>query len=186
MVLKSEALILPGKNNTMKQLFRILLVAALAMVAAHSYGQTSIYILMRHAEKDSSAAGSTMMQADPPLSEAGKARAARIPELLQSYSPDVIYATNFIRTKSTVEPLSAKTGKAIQVYDHRNLKGFAAELLQMQGKTVVIAGHSNSTPMLVNLLLKENKYANLDESIYDTYWVVTVIDGKAAAKQMKY
>jgi len=82
--------------------------------------------------------------------------------------------------------LSVKTGKEIQVYDHRNLKGFAEELLKMQGKTVVVAGHSNSTPMLVNLLLKENKYQNLDESVYDTYWVVTVTDGKAEAKIMKY
>jgi hypothetical protein len=56
----------------------------------------------------------------------------------------------------------------------------------MQGKTVVVAGHSNSTPMLVNLLLKENKYPNLDESVYDTYWIVTVTDGKAEAKIMKY
>jgi hypothetical protein len=36
------------------------------------------------------------------------------------------------------------------------------------------------------MLIKENKFPNLDESVYDTYWVVTVRDGKAEAKQMKY
>lgn len=170
----------------MKHLFTRLLIVFLVLMGMDTYAQTSTFILMRHAEKDTSAQGSTMMQADPPLSTEGKARAARIPEVLKSYVPDVIYSTNFIRTKSTVGPLSTKTGKDIQVYDHRNLKGFADELLKMQGKTVVIAGHSNSTPMLVNLLLKENKYPNLDESVYDTYWIVTVTDGKAEAKVMKY
>ncbi|MBL0882165.1 MAG: histidine phosphatase family protein, partial [Chitinophagaceae bacterium] len=151
----------------MKQMFTRFLVALFILTATEAYSQTSTFILMRHAEKDTTAQGSTMMQADPPLSEEGTARAARIPEVLKMYQPDAIYATNFKRTKSTVGPLSVKTGKEIQVYDHRNLKGFADELLKIQGKTVVVAGHSNSTPMLVNLLLKENKYQNLDESVYD-------------------
>lgn len=170
----------------MKQIFTRFLVALFILMATETYAQTSTFILMRHAEKDTTAQGSTMMQADPPLSAEGTARAARIPEVLKMYQPDAIYSTNFKRTKSTVGPLSVKTGKEVQVYDHRNLKGFADELLKMQGKTVVVAGHSNSTPMLVNLLLKENKYQNLDESVYDTYWIVTVTDGKAEAKIMKY
>lgn len=167
-------------------MFTRFLVALFILTATETYAQTSTFILMRHAEKDTTTQGSTMMQADPPLSAEGTARAARISEVLKMYQPDAIYSTNFKRTKSTVGPLSVKTGKEVQVYDHRNLKGFADELLKMQGKTVVVAGHSNSTPMLVNLLLKENKYQNLDESVYDTYWIVTVTDGKAEAKIMKY
>lgn len=170
----------------MKQLFTLVFLSFLVLTAINGDAQTSTFILMRHAEKDTSAQGSTMMQADPKLSPEGEARAARVPEALKAFSPDAIYSTNFIRTKSTVTPLAKKTGKEIQVYDHRNLKGFAEELLKMEGKTVVVAGHSNSTPMLVNLLLKENKFPNLDESVYDTYWIVTVKDGKAEAKQMKY
>lgn len=170
----------------MKQLFTLVFLSFLVFTAISSDAQTSTFILMRHAEKDTSAQGSTMMQADPKLSAEGEARAARIPEVLKSYAPDAIYSTNYIRTKSTVTPLSKKIGKEIQVYDPRNLKGFADELLKMDGKTIVIAGHSNTTPMLVNLLLKENKFPNLDESVYNTYWVVTVKEGKAEAKQMKY
>lgn len=170
----------------MKQFLTRFLVILFLFVGIKSYAQTSTFILMRHAEKDTSAQGSTMMQADPSLSVEGKARAARVPEVFKSYQPDAIYSTNFTRTKSTVEPIAQKTGKTIHIYDHRNLKAFADELLQMHGKTVIVAGHSNSTPMLVNLLLKENKYQNLDESVYDTYWIVTVKDGKAEARQMKY
>ncbi|BFG69473.1 phosphoglycerate mutase family protein [Sediminibacterium sp. KACHI17] len=170
----------------MKQIITRFLVALLLLTAVETDAQTSTFILMRHAEKDTTAQGSTMMQADPPLSADGVKRAARIPDVLKAFQPDAIYSTNFTRTKSTVTPLASKSGKEIQIYDHRNLRGFAEELLKMQGKTVVVAGHSNSTPMLVNLLLKENKYPNLDESVYDTYWIVTVTDGKAEAKIMKY
>lgn len=170
----------------MKQLFTLVFLSFLLITAINGQSQTTTIILMRHAEKDTSVQGSTQMQADPKLSDAGLARAARIPEVLKAYKPDAIYSTNFIRTKSTVTPLATKVGKEIQVYDHRNLKGFAEELLKMDGKTVVVAGHSNSTPTLVNLLLKENKYQNLDESVYDTYWIVTVTNGKAEARQLKY
>ncbi|MFZ6025215.1 MAG: SixA phosphatase family protein [Bacteroidota bacterium] len=170
----------------MKQLFTLVFISFLVLTAINGDAQTSTFILMRHAEKDTSVQGSTMMQADPKLSADGEARAARIPEVLKAYAPDAIYSTNYIRTKSTVTPLAKKAGKEIQVYDPRNLRGFADELLKMEGKTIVVAGHSNSTPMLVNLLLKENKFPNLDESVYDTYWVVTVKDGKAEARQMKY
>ena len=170
----------------MKQFFTLLFLSFFVLTVINGEAQTSTFILMRHAEKDTSVQGSTAMQADPKLSEAGEVRAARIPDLLKGLSPDFIYSTNFIRTKSTVTPLSRKTGKEILVYDHRNLKGFADELLKMEGKTVVVAGHSNSTPMLVNILIKENKFQNLDESVYDTYWIVTLKDGKAEARQMKY
>lgn len=170
----------------MKQLFTLVFLSFLVLSVINGEAQTSTFILMRHAEKDTSAQGSTMMQADPKLNTAGESRAARIPEVLKAYTPDAIYSTNFIRTKSTVTPLAKKAGKEIQVYDHKNLKGFAEELLKMEGKTVVVAGHSNSTPALVNLLLKENKFPSLDESVYDTYWIVTVKEGKAEARQMKY
>ena len=170
----------------MKQLFTLLGFSFFLLTVMTGNTQTSTFILMRHAEKDTSTQGSTSIQADPKLSPQGEARAARLPEVFKTFSPDFIYSTNFIRTRSTVTPLAQKTGKAILIYDHRNLKGFADELLKMEGKTVVVAGHSNSTPMLVNLLIKENKYTNLDESVYDTYWIVTVKDGKAEAKQMKY
>ncbi|MES2005938.1 MAG: phosphoglycerate mutase family protein [Bacteroidota bacterium] len=148
--------------------------------------QTTTYILLRHAEKDTSAAGSTMMKADPPLTKEGEARARNLPDLLKAYTPDMIYSTNYIRTKSTVTPLAKKFNKEIQLYDPKNLASFAEMLLQQKGKTIVVAGHSNSTPQLVNLLLKENKYPNLDESIYNQFWIVTVTDGRAEAKVITY
>lgn len=148
--------------------------------------QSTTIILLRHAEKDTSAAGSTAMQANPPLSKEGEQRAQRLPEVLKEYSPDAIYSTDYTRTRSTVAHLAKKFNTEVQVYNPRNLAAFAEQLLQQQGKTIVVAGHSNTTPALVNLLIKEKKYPDLDESVYNQFWIVTVKDGKAEARTLTY
>lgn len=150
------------------------------------YAQTTTLILLRHAEKDTSTAGSASMQANPPLSKAGEARALKLVEVLGKYHPDLIYSTNYARTKATVAPLAIKYDKDVQLYDPRKLQAFADELLAIKGKTIIVAGHSNTTPALANLLIKEKKYPDLDESIYNRYWVITVKDGKAEARTEEY
>lgn len=150
------------------------------------YAQTSTYILLRHAEKDTTTAGSTMMKADPPLSEQGQKRAEKLVQTLAGYIPDEIYSTNYIRTRSTVLPLSKKFNKEIQLYDNKYLKEFSDKLLQLKGKTVVVAGHSNTTPRLVNLLIGDNRYPDLDEGVYDLFWIVTVTGGKAEVREVRY
>jgi 2,3-bisphosphoglycerate-dependent phosphoglycerate mutase len=171
----------------MKKIISVIVISLVCAVAMNSsYGQTSTYILLRHAEKDTSITGSTAMKADPPLSKEGEQRAQRLPEVLKAYQPDAVYSTNYARTKATVTPVSKKFGKEIQLYDPKNLAAFAEQLLQEKGKTIIVAGHSNTTPALVNLLIKENKYPAIDDSVYDQLWIVTITDGKASAKVLKY
>ncbi len=159
---------------------------AVSMVGMQIMAQTTTFILLRHAEKDTSHAGSPMMKADPPLSKAGEARAERLLEVLKEYNPDMIYSTNYIRTKATATPLAKKFSKEIQIYDPKNLAAFAEQIMQQTGKTVVVIGHSNTTPALVNLLIKEAKYPNLDESVYNQLWIVTIENGKSNAKIIAY
>jgi phosphohistidine phosphatase SixA len=165
--------------------YAALFVIGLAL-SVGALAQTSTYILLRHAEKDTTAAGAAMMKADPPLTQQGRERAEKLLTVLAAYTPDAIYSTNYTRTKSTITPLAKKFNKEIQVYDPKDLVSFAEELLQEKGKTIVVAGHSNSTPQLVNLLIKEKKYANLDESVYNQLWIVTVREGKGEARVVEY
>ncbi len=150
------------------------------------YSQTTTIILIRHAEKDTTAPGSTMMKADPPLSIAGIKRAERLPDILKDYQPDSIYTTNYVRTKATIEPLAKKYKITPILYDPKELGSLAEKLIHSNGKTVVVAGHSNTTPMLVNLILKENKYANLEDSVYNQFWIITITNGKLADKIVRY
>jgi broad specificity phosphatase PhoE len=164
---------------------RYLLAALLLILSAGQIkAQTTTYILFRHAEKDTTTQGSTMMQADPPLSAAGEKRAASIPELLKDYKPDLFYTTNFKRTRATIAPLAQRLQKEPQTYDHRNLKAFAELLLQEKGKTIVVAGHSNTTPSLANLLIGENRFQPLDESVYNQYWIITLTEGQKPVVQV--
>lgn len=150
------------------------------------HAQTTTYILLRHSEKDTGAAGSKMMAADPPLSKQGEQRAQSLLKVLEAYHPDAIYASNYTRTKATVSALAKKFNKEIQLYDPKSLTTFAGQLLQMHGKTIVVAGHSNTTPVLVNLLIKENRYPNMDEADYSHLWIVSLTRGKAVVKVVTY
>lgn len=140
----------------------------------------SIYILIRHAEKDTTQASSTKMNANPNLSQQGFERANKLVTALQDYTIDEIYATNFLRTQQTVTPLANSYHKSIITYDYKTLAAFADTLLQQKNKTIIIAGHNTTTPALVNLLIKKQQFAALDESVYNKIFIVT-IDNKHEA-----
>jgi len=140
----------------------------------------SIYILIRHAEKDTTQASSTKMNANPNLSQQGFERAQKLVTALQDYTIDEIYATNFLRTQQTVTPLANSNQKTIKPYDYKNLKAFADILLQQKNKTVVIAGHNTTTPALVNLLIKKQQFAALDENVYNKIFIVTIANNQEA------
>lgn len=163
-----------------------LLTALFCFSGMFVFGQTTTIILLRHAEKDTSAPGATMMKADPMLSKEGLARAARLPAELKSFHPDFIYSTRYERTRATVTPLAELNHQEIIFYDPANLEAFSKILLQHQGKNIVVVGHSNTTPALVNLLLGEKKYPNLDESVYGQYWMVTITNGKPSVETRHY
>lgn len=154
----------------MKYFLVIVFVALFATVKA----QTTTIILLRHAEKDTTLPNATMMKADPPLTKAGAARAVLLLAVLNDFKPDIIYSTNYLRTKATVKPLAEKFAKDIVVYNPNDLVKFADELRTQKGKTIVVAGHSNTTPALVNALLKQNKYEPLADNVYNKLWVVTI------------
>lgn len=169
----------------MKNFFlAICIFAATSILAQHN--TESIYILVRHAEKDTSQAGSTMMQADPSLTKQGLLRAEKLITVLKKYSIDSIFSTNFIRTISTASPIAKKLGLEINTYDHKKLQNFATQILSASGKTILVIGHSNTTPTLANLLIKEKKYEPLDESVYNKIVIVTIKNGKAISEIIEY
>lgn len=103
--------------------------------------------LFRHGEK---AQGS-----DPELTPAGHERAQRIAAIIQAGrdadAPLWLFSTDYQRTRQTIAPLAAMAGAEVTLYNPRQLAEFAEELRQLQG-TVVVAGHSNTTPALLKLL----------------------------------
>jgi len=128
-------------------------------------------ILLRHAEKDLSEGADT---ANPELSPAGKLRAEKLVGIVRKYQPDAIYSSDYIRTRATARPLARSKRMMTQIYDPRNLKQMQDLILSGKIKRIVVVGHNNTTPALVNLLIGQEKYKALTESEYNKIWIVKI------------
>jgi broad specificity phosphatase PhoE len=137
--------------------------------------------LVRHAEK----AGSVFN--DPPLTPAGATRAEELAYALKHIKLDAIYSTPFVRTKQTVLPTAKEKGLEIKLYKP-NDKDFLKNLLQAYpGGTVLIVGHSNTIPRLVNELVGQSEFSDLDDPIYDNLFIAYVpTEGNAVVLRMRF
>lgn len=143
-------------------------------------------ILLRHAEKDTSSGADKV---NPDLAPEGKQRAERLVETIKKYKPEQIFSTNFKRTRATVLPLAEKINPIyriqIQIYNFDELENFANQLLKSKAKTVVVVGHNTTTPMLANLLIKQDKYQALGDSEYDKIWIIKIKRNKRKPNKVK-
>lgn len=143
-------------------------------------------ILLRHAEKDTSAGAS---RSDPELTAAGRQRAERLVETIGKYKPDLIYSTGYKRTKATVLPLAetldARYRIPVRTYDFDRLEAFADEISKSNARTIVVVGHNTTTPELANLLIKQEKYKALDDAEYDKIWIVEIKRNKSKPNRAK-
>lgn len=158
----------------------------LSQLNAQALSEKTTIILLRHAEKDTSNPGSTMMQANPDLSLKGKQRAEKLLEILKQYSFSSIFSTNFNRTRNTVLPIAHKLNIDITIYDPKNQQVFAEHLKTLKAQTILVVGHSNTIPTLVNLLIGQSKYPNLTDDEYDKIWILELEAGKIKETQIQY
>jgi broad specificity phosphatase PhoE len=133
----------------------VFLMAALAAPAIASAQQ--LVILVRHAERaDGGAGANTGMSsapADPALSAAGEARAARLATMLADAKIKAIFATEFRRTKDTGAPLAAKLKIPVQSVPAKDTAGLVTKLKKDHAADVVLViGHSNTIPDVIKAL----------------------------------
>lgn len=154
--------------------FACVLLATLAIAATWQSSAETIVILVRHAEK---AAGSTD---DPPLSEAGHQRAASLCHALERAGLSAIYATQFQRTKQTVEPLAKALKLPVTQMDAASTEKLVAEIREKQrGKTVVVAGHSNTVPGIMKAL-GAAEAITIAETEFDNLFVLSITNSGPA------
>lgn len=139
----------------------------------------STFYLIRHAEKDR--ADSTNL--DPELNQKGLDRAIRWAEVFDKVELDAIYSTNYERTTMTAAPTSVKKDIDIQFYDPETLE-INTFKTKNSGSDVLIVGHSNTTPTLANLLLGEERYANMDDMDNSSLFIIRFVDDHVSAIQL--
>ncbi|WPZ09726.1 SixA phosphatase family protein [Roseivirga spongicola] len=165
----------------MKKILVLCFLLGLAISQAFAQNDLTTFILVRHAEK------SNDDPRDPSLSAEGETRAQKLAEVLAEQDLAAIYSTPFKRTRTTAEPLAQAKGLTVNVYDFRSQTYLQDMLKKHKGSTILISGHSNTTPMVANILLGSEKFKQLDEKEYGMIFIVTVSEiGKGTVTVLKY
>jgi 2,3-bisphosphoglycerate-dependent phosphoglycerate mutase len=131
--------------------------------------QTSVYYLIRHAEKDRS----DKKNKDPKLTKEGNNRAVYWSDVLKNVKFDAVYSTDYNRTKETSVPTAEANELELKLY-HPFKIDFKQFLKDTEGKTTLIVGHSNTTPAFVNRLLNEEKFESIDDTNNGNLYIVTI------------
>ena len=139
--------------------------------------KTTTYYLIRHAEKDRSAPSNP----NPVLTEKGTQRAKHWATYFDTIPLNKIFSTNYLRTQQTAALVAKNKNLPIIPYDPKNV--IDAEFLKATEKNqVLIVGHSNTTPMLVNQILKQQKYEDIPDNDNSRLYVVQLKNGQATSE----
>lgn len=155
----------------MKKISFTLLLLCCSFNSSAQEKETTMYYFIRHAEKEIT----NKADKNPQLTQIGLNRATYWSQVFQNIFFDEVYSTNYNRTIQTALP-TAKTNKLeISNYNPRDL--FNDDFIKdTKGKTVLVVGHSNTTPQFVNKILGYAKYHEMDETNFSNLYIITITD----------
>lgn len=159
-----------------------LITGFFVQVSAQTEDGITTFVLVRHAEKADESQ-------DPDLSPEGYARAADLDGLLENVRFDAVYSTPTIRTMETVRRIADRNSAEMKEYDHRAPDSMAKHWVDLHaGETVLISGHSNTTPSFANALLgREHFSGKFEESDYGNLLIVTIdLHGNRKLMHLRY
>jgi broad specificity phosphatase PhoE len=156
------------KRETTAMRFGGLLIvfsACLALtVPLVSTAQEAVF-MVRHAEQGSDGE-------DPPLTEAGRQRAVRLPSVLRDASIRVIYTSETRRTIQTAQPVATAFGVESRIVLRREIDALVGRLAAQHAQDrVLIVSHSQTIPVLLRALGHTGEVA-IGRDEYDSLFVV--------------
>jgi broad specificity phosphatase PhoE len=165
-----------------------LLLAHAAPAPAVATDAPTVVIVVRHAEK--AAAGGD----DPSLSDAGRERAARLAGIAEQAGVQAVITTQLKRTRETAQPFLARRNAPARAFElsRANLAAHPKEVADevrksYRGQTVLVVGHSNTAPRIVNELTGQS-FKDLDDPTeFDALFVVVIpAQGRPTVLKAKY
>ena len=142
--------------------------------------ELTTYSLVRHAEKDRT----DKSNSSPELTKIGFERAVKWSTVFENVRFDAIYSTNYKRTISTAIPTAKSQDLEVQYYNPRI--PFSEEFQKATiGKTVLIVGHSNTTPQFVNVILGEKKYPQIEDDNNSNLYIVSLVNNSKSSVLLK-
>jgi phosphohistidine phosphatase SixA len=151
------------------KIFSVIIFLVLGLqdgLSAQGRNELFTIYLVRHAEKNMTADN----HSDPPLTECGQQRAARLDSFLRDINLDAVYSTDYSRTKGTALPTALNKTLEIKLYNSNELEDFSKLLIDSRQDALVV-GHSFSTAVLAGLLTDQELGA-FDLSIYNRIYQV--------------
>ncbi len=175
-------------NTTLIQWRLLTLLCALGLLACHPRGfttettesavavvaaPTTLY-LVRHAEKE---VGPGADPNNPPLTAIGRARAEQLAQVLTKVDLAAVYSTPYRRAINTAAPTAREQGLSVIEYDPKlDLRRLADSLTQLHaGRAILIVGHSNTVPGILNALSQSSDYPDLQEGDHDGVYRAVVV-----------
>ena|SRR5688572_12323246 len=155
---------------------KILLISIISFFFSCS---STKYFVVRHAEKETNT-----MTSDVKLSDQGRQRAAALRVALADEKIQDVYSTNYIRTKSTVQPTA--DSKQLQVKTYQPMDTTFFKSLRETNRNTLIAGHSNTVDDIVNQLLGTKQLSDLPETQYGDLYIVTKKGKKFSLEVKKF
>ena len=158
----------------MKRFTLFLFLSALVVFAASA--QSTIFIV-RHAEKARSA------DDNPDLTEAGRARAEALANMLKDAGISAIFVTDLKRTQQTAAPLAKLRGIDPTIVPAKDSPALIAKLRASTGNVLVV-GHSNTIPDLIKAFAIATPI-QIEDNDYDNLFVL-VLDEKPRLLRLHY
>lgn len=153
------------------------LAGALAATAAFAQSAPMVVIVVRHAEKGTTPAN------DPPLTEAGIARAKALAAALGAANVQAVITTQLARTRETGRPTAEARGLTMETVQvggaaAEHAKAVADAVRKHVGQTVLVVGHSNTVTQII-AALGGPKMPDLCDSQYSNIYTL-VLEGTSA------
>ena len=139
---------------------------------------TTTVIFVRHAEKMTDVE-------NPPLSEAGRKRAAELArqlldaDVVPGKGVDAVYATPFVRTEETARPVADALGLQVLPYEATDDTDRSEEIMDEivrshKGRIILVVGHSDTVPVMIGAMGASKNVPYIDENEYDNMYIVSI------------
>lgn len=163
----------------MKKLIVTLFMTAASLASSMAFAVPTTLILSRHAEKGSGE--------NPELTKEGKDRAKALTKLKHLYTIAQVYSTSAKRTVATAEPIAKEMNlKVNTAFSGKQFKEMLSDISKNHaGKTVMVVGHSDTVPDILNHLTKSDLYKEIDITDYSNLFIIQ-FDGAGPAQVHRY
>lgn len=139
----------------------IIIFIILVLLQSCKVASTTQIFVVRHAERT----------ALDDLTSQGVTRAEELKRVLTHSGVDSVFSTDSVRVRKTVKPLADQRGVPLIIYN--DISGLLSRIIsKSKGKTVLVGGHSNTVPQLIQQCGCAPPYQVIPSTEFDNLFLI--------------